>query len=413
MRHGFIWAGLLCALFASTAMAQDDVERGDAVLTRPRPDYDPLGIRLGGFLLYPQLGVQESYDTNIFATSSNAKGDFITSFDPSLDLRSNWNNHALNFHLDSHSAQYARFSNESINDYNFAANGRLDIQRDARLIGDAGYKVAHEARYSPEDVGTVHPIEYSDESGKLTGEKEFNRLQLQLVGAYDRYQFESDRLADGTFVNEAIRDFDQKQMTMRAGYELAPLRQVYILGGYNWRDYRFTQDAGGFNRNSTGYTVAVGTRYDLTGILFADVFIGYRRQDYQDNRLTAASGATGGGKLTWNVTRLTTVTGEITRDVEETSVGTASSYFATRGVINADHELLRNLLLNANVGYEQDSFQGITREDDYYLAGLGAKYLLNRNLWLSGGYGYRTRSSNASGNNFDDHLVFLRLSTQL
>jgi hypothetical protein len=413
MRVAFIAAALAGSLVATTAMAQTEVERGETVTGRARPDYDPLGIRLGSFLLYPQLGVQETYDSNIFATTNNAKSDFITSFDPSLDLRSNWNNHALNFHIDSHSALFSRFSNENVNDYNLAANGRLDIMRDARLIGDAGYKVAHEARYSPEDVGTINPVEYSDAAAKLTGEKEFNRISFQLLGAFDRFEYQNGKTVAGAFVNEAIRNYDQSQVQIKTGYELAPQRQVYLLANYNWRDYQSPVDAGGFNRNSTGYTLAVGARYDLTGIVFADLFIGYRNQDYKDARLATASGITGGGKLTWNVTRLTTLTGEFTHDVQETTVGTASSYFASRAVVNADHELLRNLLLNANLGFERDDFQGITRADDYFVAGLGAKYLLNRNLWFSGGYGYRTRSSNAAGNDFDEHLVFIRLSTQL
>src|SRR5258708_4154847 len=181
MKLGYVGAGLLCALFAGAALAQDEVQRGDTVTTRPRPDYDPLGIRLGSFLLFPQLGVQETYDSNVFATTNRAKSDFITSFDPSLDLRSNWNNHALNLHADSHSARFARFANENIDDYTLDANGRLDIQRDARVLGDIGYKLAHEARYSPEDVGTLHPVEYSDWAGKLTGAKDFNPLSFQLT----------------------------------------------------------------------------------------------------------------------------------------------------------------------------------------------------------------------------------------
>src|SRR5258708_24184918 len=108
MKLGYVGAGLLCALFAGAALAQDEVQRGDTVTTRPRPDYDPLGIRLGSFLLFPQFGLQESFDSNIFATQNAAKGDFITSLDPSLDLRSNWNNHALNFHADSHSTLYGK-----------------------------------------------------------------------------------------------------------------------------------------------------------------------------------------------------------------------------------------------------------------------------------------------------------------
>ncbi|HEY5608680.1 MAG TPA: outer membrane beta-barrel protein, partial [Alphaproteobacteria bacterium] len=45
-----------------------EVERGETVMSRARPDYDPIGLRLGGFVLYPELWLQESYDSNIFAT---------------------------------------------------------------------------------------------------------------------------------------------------------------------------------------------------------------------------------------------------------------------------------------------------------------------------------------------------------
>ncbi len=42
--------------------------RGDTVATRARPEYDPLGIRAGSFLFFPQLSVDELYNDNIFAT---------------------------------------------------------------------------------------------------------------------------------------------------------------------------------------------------------------------------------------------------------------------------------------------------------------------------------------------------------
>ncbi|MBI1778230.1 MAG: outer membrane beta-barrel protein [Proteobacteria bacterium] len=413
MGRSSIWMMPLCVLFATAAIAQEAAQRGETVTTRARPDFDPLGVRVGSARLFTTLGLQETYDNNIFAISSAPKGDFITSIDPSMDLRSDWNNHALSFHADSHLARYARYTNENVADVALAANGRLDILRDARILGDAGYRLAHEPRFSPEDVGALRPTEYSDWSGKLTGEKEFSRVSLQLTSAVDRFQYQNGRTAAGAVVNQSLRNRDETQLTLRTGYELAPLRQIYLLTGYNWRDYRSTVDAGGFNRNSTGYTAAVGTRYDVTGILFADLFVGYRHQDYRDIRLAPASGPTGGAKLTWNLSGLTTLTGELSRDVQETSVAAASSYFATRSLIAADHELLRNLLLNANFGYELDSFQGINRADSYYLAGIGAKYLLNRNLSLSGAYGYRSRSSNATGIGFDDHSILLRLTSGL
>ena len=58
-------------------------------------------------------------------------------------------------------------------------------------------------------------------------------------------------------------------------------------------------------------------------------------------------------------------------------------------------------------------FDGIGRDDDYYTAGFGAKYLINRNFALSGGYAYRTRNSSAASSDFDENVVFLRLSSHI
>ncbi len=392
----------------------EEVPRGETVLSRPRPDYDPIGQRVGGFIVYPNLDVQETYDNNIFATERGHVGDLITSMIPSVDVRSNWNVHALDFHADSSVNKYANNARADFTDYTATTDGRLDIYHDARMYGAAGFLDRHEPFSSPDNIfGNKSPVEYQDYTGNIAGEKEFDRLSLRLDGNYDAYRYNNSSTVAGGVLRESLRNYDDKRVALKTGYELAPLRQVYVSGGYDWRDYQSVLDISGFDRNSTGYQAALGAVYDLTGIVFADVFAGYREQDYQDVRLAAIKGPTGGARLTWNVTRLTTITGGVTRTVEESDIANASGYFATRGNLRADHELLRNLLLNATAGYERDDFKGIGRSDDYYLAGVGARYLIDRNFWVSAGYNYANRSSNQSNLSFQDHLVFVRLSAHL
>ena len=256
-------------------------------------------------------------------------------------------------------------------------------------------------------------MEYQDYRGNIAGEKEFDRLSFRLDGNFDAYRYNNSSTNSGVTLHEALRNYDDKRVALKTGYELAPLRQVYVLGAYDWRAYQSVPDITGFDRNSTGYLAALGAVYDITGIVFADVFAGYREQDYRDPRLAPIKGPTGRVKLTWNVTRLTTITGALTRTVEESDIANASGYFATRGELHADHELLRNLLLNATAGYERDTFKGIGRTDDYYFAGVSARYLIDHNFWVSGGYNYTNRSSNQTGLSFADHLVFVRLSAHL
>jgi hypothetical protein len=404
---------LMAALIPVGALADEQTTEGQTVTERPRPEYDPLGQRVGGFILYPDVDVRETYDSNINASNTVTHGDFITSVRPSLQLKSDWNRHALNFHANSNIVHYAQYDNNDYTDYSVGGDGRLDIHHDARLFANAGYSILHLPWWSPNTfTGQGKPTEYSDTAFGLAGEKEFNRLSFRLDQNYDRYDF-SNVVASGSEILESKNDYADERLNLHSGYELMPGRQVYALTGYDWRIYDKTSDLFGYNRNSNGYILALGTKYDVTGITFFDVYVGYRQQDYDDARLGAIAGPTGGAKLTWNVTTLTTITGNVTRDIDETLIAHSSGYFATTETVRADHELLRNLLLNATVGHETDDFVGINRSDDYLLFGAGAKYLMNENLWLTGGYAYRSRSSNLSGTGAGDNQVFLGISTHL
>lgn len=399
------------------AAPAEEVQRGDTVLTRPRPDYDPIGQRVGGFILYSDLDVQETYNSNVFYTSNSPKGDFITAINPSVDLKSNWNVHALNFHADLDEVLYSKFTQNNFFDWTVGSDGRLDIYNDARLFAGAGYAVRHLPLFSPNNIpGTQAPVEYSDTSANLAGEKEFNRLSFRLDTNFDRYSYKDAVLtpAVGGGINrQSLEDYDEEKVALKTSYELVPGRSVYLLTAGDFRNYDNSSDLFGFNRTSSGYTVAVGAKYDITGVTFIDGYIGYRNQSYNDARLSSMSGPAAGLQLTWNVTRLTTVTGSVTRDIQETILQGSSGYFATLAQAKVDHELLRNLLLNASLGYENDDFNGIGRTDNYYLAGVGAKYLINHNFWISAGYNFAHRASSVSGTGFDDHIITTRISAHL
>ena len=399
------------------APTADEVQRGDTVLSRPRPDFDPIGVRVGGFILYSDVDVQGSYNSNVFYTQNNAKGDFITAVNPSVDLKSNWNVHSLNFHADLDDVRYAKYTQNNFFDWTVGSDGRLDIYNDARLFAGAGYAIRHLPLYSPNNIpGTQAPVQYSDTSANLAGEKEFNRLSFRLDTNFDRYSYWDAVItpqAGGGISRQSLEDYNETKVGLKTSYELVPGRSLYLLTAGDWRNYDNTRDLFGFNRTSSGYTVAVGAKYDITGVTFLDGYIGYRQQSYSDARLSTMTGPAAGLQVTWNVTRLTTLTGSVTRDIQETILQNSSGYFSTLAQVKVDHELLRNLLLNGSLGYENDQFNGIGRTDNYYLAGVGAKYLISHNFWISGGYNYAHRNSSVAGTNFDDHIISARISAHL
>ncbi len=92
-----IAAGLVatCATVAApSARAQND-SRTTTVTERARPELDPLGIRAGGFIIFPSATITESFDDNIFADDTDTVDDLITNVVPEIVVRSDWRNHEI------------------------------------------------------------------------------------------------------------------------------------------------------------------------------------------------------------------------------------------------------------------------------------------------------------------------------
>ena len=197
-----------------------------------------------------------------------------------------------------------------------------------------------------------------------------------------------------------------------------PEYEAFIQVGYTKIDYdELCCGTTLFDRDSDGYFVGLGVALDLGGVLFGDLFAGYRYRNYDDPALETIDGFGGGGRLTWNVTPLTTIVGGIRGDVLETTVtdaggNPASGGLDVEGSLRADHELLRNLLLGADVRANRIDYEGINRTDWYYNAGLDVTYMMNRHVYLVADYDFRTRDAEQSANDFTENIIFLRLDLQ-
>jgi hypothetical protein len=99
-----VFIALLALTFSPTFVAAQTVDpfqwerpnpQGQSVLSRPRPELDPLGIRVGGFRFHPSLSVSGGYEDNVFRSTSNKKDDISLVTSPRLHLESERRNHAL------------------------------------------------------------------------------------------------------------------------------------------------------------------------------------------------------------------------------------------------------------------------------------------------------------------------------
>ena len=388
------------------------IPRGKTVFERQRPELDPLGIRMGGFILYPSLAVSEEYNDNIFTTDTGTIDDFITRITPKVSLKSNWNNHALNFFGGRDIARHLDNSAEDWEDFNVGTTGRLDVRRNTQIRARAEFQNRHVERSDPDDTGAAEPTEYDVYIGQLEGFQRFNRLNFTLGGSIERQDYDDD-----VATNNDDRDRNDIEVSLRAGYEIVPQYEAFVRTAYSIREYDDGFDDAGLDRDSEGYDVVAGVAVDFGGILFGDFFAGYMSRDYDDILLNSIDGPTVGAEITWNVTPLTTFIGTIKREILESTSGDgmgsfASGRFYTEVGVSAQHELLRNLLLGADISYSNDDYEGIDREDNVFKLGLNANYMMHRNLYLRGGYKLNIRESDVAGADYVENVVFVRLQVQ-
>lgn len=394
----------------ATPVTQEADERRVTVLNRHKPELDPIGLRLGSFLLYPALDLGHEFDDNIYRTEKDREADLIAHITPRVRLLSDWNNHALEVDAKLDAGRHYDNSSEDFTDWGVGALGRVDFTRASQLLGRARFDHLHEDRGSPDGAAGERPTRYDRGQLEFGGSHRVNRVTLSGQAQLVSLDFDDGRAADGSRVNNDDRDRDVWAAALQLSYEIVPAFQAFIRGAYNFRDYRLSSDDFGLDRDSEGYELALGTEFDLTGVTYGSVYAGYREQNYEDDRLSSVGGFSFGGQLVSNITPITTVQVSVQSEIEETSVNTAEGFWSTSIQARLDHELLRNLILSGGLTFLLQEYEGIDRDDEVFVATAGATWQANRFLAFGGKYIFESRESQgrAAGIDYVDNRVLLQ-----
>ena len=411
--RGRFWGG--AALAIATALTYVDCAQAQEpnpnipVQRRPHPDYDPLNIRAGAFLIAPSFSIDGLYDSNVFATENDEDSDEAVILSPRITAASQWSRHALDLNASVETATYRQFSRNNYQDFDLTASGRVDVTSNDQILPTLSFDRGHEDRSDPESQGLREVEQFYEGLGRLAYRHDFNRIFTVLRGDVTRLDYDENA---GT--SEEDRDRFRYGTGLRVGYNLSPRINVFVDGGYRWIHYDETDPT---NRDNEGYTLRAGAGLDFTGILFGDFSVGYESVSYDSSEFNNKTKPSFAAGLTWNVTSLTSILFDGSAFIDETTVTQngqqASGKFETRLNVSVWHELLRNVLLNGYTGWIRDDFDGIDRTDNRYRVGGGVRYLLNRNFYVDGNYTYSTRDSDVSDNDYNRQQVRIGLTARL
>lgn len=405
--------------FPGNALAPAAVgPEGTTVLDRARPDYDRAGMRIGSFIARPTIGLDGTYDSNIYATSSGDISDFYSSLTPGVSITSDWGRHALAFNASGDFKWYATHDSENTNNGQADVTGRYDISTGSYILGDVGYALNHEDRSSPSRNAGLpvagnpkSPVEYSTTGGYLGYVRQEGRVGLNADATMTSYSYVNNSDILGGIVTETDRSRIEYVGALRASYELLPQQpyQVFIRGLGNTRKYNAVNSTEASvdplgrtaRRNSTGWEVDVGGSVQITRLITAEIYAGWLDQEYDSSLYKSPSAPSFGGNLLWNITPLTSIKASASQSIAETDLTGASSSTEDNLSLTVEHELLANLIILGSGGYVHNSYNGVSRTDDTLGANAGVRYLINRMWRATGDITYSTRSSSQSGAGYD------------
>lgn len=394
----FLVPGEQTADFVAPALARAGLFlRSDdsGVLQRHRPEYDTPSIPVLGLDLIPGLTAGVAYDDNIFARPQGVS-DAIAVVSPEFLLQSNWSRNALSVFGRADSQSYLDHDSESRVDWAVGTNGRLDIASDAGASAGLSFEQDTEPRTSPSTpVDAATPVRFTVAKAYLGGVKQFNRLRLSAQVNLRDYAYDNPEAIGGGVVYQRDRSRTEPGVEAEAEYAISPAASVFVDVLGNHKAFR-DELAVNPSRTSSGYDLTVGSNFEITRLMQGQLQVGYLEQDYDDHRFSQVSGLSVRGFVRYYPTRLLTVTLSGSRAVQDAEVAGSEGYLASIGRVRADYELLRQLILSAEVDYENDDFRGVNRSDDRPSALFHAQYLVNRHIGVDLAYEHIEQHSTGS-----------------
>ena len=287
-------------------------------------DSPELGITVGSFRLFPAIEINVGADSNVFAQPPSAGpiGSLYTTIAPSLDLRSDWMNHALHVGINGTMGNYASASTQNYQNYTLQADGKIDIHTDFFVTWSIAYKQSTEPLGSPNATAATAPTIVNTVPLTLGVSQHIGRFFYQADGSATHYSYVDNQQVSSAGLPAASRERNEYGETFRFGYDLFEDLAFFISPAFN--QIRYVSDT---TRNADGQTFNVGTSWKPSLTTSLEATVGLLSQT--DATGSTTSGLGYGLSGTWNGYTPLTLRPSIQRSVTQTALVTFTSALST------------------------------------------------------------------------------------
>ncbi len=368
------------------------------------------GFNVGSFTIYPEVVAGGFYDSNIYATNTKPKSDWVGTLSPSVALQSNWKRNSLYAEAGADLTGYGSHGSENTIDWHTQAEGRIHVSNNTRLLLGVQVLQEHEDRASPDAVEGSTPTLYHELNTYAGVAQRIGNFDVRLAGAMERLTFGNVMGTHGLIVNtDRNRNRYTFGITVRdvANNAFRP----FVEGLGDFRRYDQTTDDFGYQRNSNGYRAGIGADFRLSSSVTGEAFIGAMGRDYKDPTFKPVTAVAVDGYLRWQPAQGTAFVLFTDRSIEETTLVGSPAYIYTLLGGRIEHAFLPDLTGFVRFAYGNAEFAQSPRRDNELDTSIGVRYYVTNRVYLGADYRYTTRRSTEGTQNFARNQVFFSVGS--
>ncbi|MBH0239455.1 outer membrane beta-barrel protein [Methylobrevis albus] len=351
--------------------------------------YAPLGLRLGSFVIAPEVSSRIVHTDNGTGASDGEPASFVAT-DASVALRSAWERHALALSIRGGFTEYLSGGLSEDPSFGTDVEGRIDLTEVDRIDLGAGYSIRAEDLSSddvPAGSSSAPTIEV------LSGTAGFTRnaglIGMALKGSVDRSIYGASADFDSAArTNTAVAG--SLRLSLDSGAAIMP----FVEGGLFRRYY--DRDDAGVSRDGAGWEIKGGVAVD-TGLVAGELAAGYAVERFDDASLADLRGFLVDGSLAWRPTELVTLSLSADTSFAPTTLSGASGSVVSSLDWELSYLFRPNVTFTLGAGLTRQDYAGIDRTVDGWSLSAGTAWRLNRSLELTTTVRHERSNSSEAG----------------
>ncbi len=367
---------------------------GRAGLPPPEPLDQGPGIRLGSFILRPELRQGVGAESQTYADGTHSSRIYSETRIRGT-LASDWSRHSLTISGSGTYQKNISGTGETQPAADISADLRLDLAERTTADLTAGYSFYRESITDPNAVaGAASQASVDTFTGGAEISRDLGMLRGSLAAKAIRTTYGNVRLTDGSNLSQSDRDTLAGEFTARLGYQLSGALTPFVQARYRRTRYDNGVDSSGYLRSSDTYTAQAGLTADLGEKLSGEIAAGYVLRRYEDSRLPDVSGLALDATGHWSPHRGTDISLNLASQLEESTTAGVSGPISYSIGTALTQQVRDDVVARLAAEYLYRDYQqnGILPDQQVYTVSAGLTWYMNRYLSLDGNVAFARTS---------------------